>query len=233
MTARYTECYRNLQVRLKEIDLLLGFATAKQRKAPVSSGNEVKALCRGAIVLLCAHLEAYVKELGELALESLHGNNVSREYIASQFFFHLSKDFIQDIRETSDPEKSAEKIFSFLNEEADLWSRGTPFPRPVPVEKFNKGFSNPGFNKIKGYFGRFGYKEFSSEFNLRLRFNSQAVKNAVTHLVDVRNKIAHGDQNETKTPAEIRVLVSEIRVFCKCTDFLFSSWWRKNFCPIR
>ncbi len=233
MTARYTECYINFQVRLEEIGLLLGFAAVKQRSSPVTARHEINALCRGAIVLLCAHLEAYVKELGELALESLHGNSVPRTRIASQFFFHLSKNFIEELRETSDPEKSAEKIFSFLAEEADLWSRDTPFPRPIPIERFNKGFSNPAFSKIRSYFSRFGYLDFNSDLAKRLKSRYVSVTNSVNHLVDTRNKIAHGDQDETKTPAEIRKLVSEVRFFCQSVDFLFSVWWRRNFCPIR
>jgi hypothetical protein len=233
MTSRHTVAYQALKDRLVEVEILLRSAARKERRAPVKSRHEINALCRGSIVLLCAHLEAYIKELGELAIDSLHYKSVSRDKIAPQFFFHISKHFIEELRETGDPEKSAEKIFLFLGSDADLWSRHTPFPRPVPVERFNRGFASPAFSKIQSYFGRFGYGTYGNQLASRLRAHYMATRNMVDHLVDTRNKIAHGDPLATKTPSDVLAMVKIVKNFCLATDFIFSTWWRKNFCPIR
>jgi hypothetical protein len=233
MTDRQTEVFRAFRKRLVEVEILRRSAARKERRSPISCREEINALCRGGIVLLCAHLEAYIKELGELAIESLHQQGVSRESVAPQFFFHISKNFIQELRETADPQKSAEKIFSFLTEDADLWARHSPFPRAIPVERFNKGFSNPAYSKIQAYFGRFGYTEFSSELAARLKAHYAPTKNMVDHLVDTRNKIAHGDPLATKTPSDLLLMIEIITSFCRSADFLFSVWWRKKFCSIR
>ncbi|MGA7776979.1 MAG: MAE_28990/MAE_18760 family HEPN-like nuclease [Paraburkholderia sp.] len=233
MTARYTAAYQALQGRLVEVEILLRSAARKERRSPINSRHEINALCRGAIVLLCAHLEAYVKELGELAIDSLHVNSVPRKKIASQFFFHISKNFIEELRETGDPEKSAEKIFLFLESDADLWSRDAPFPRPVPVDRFNRGFANPAFSKIQSYFGRFGYVVYGNQLAARMRAHYMPTRNMVDHLVDTRNKIAHGDPLATKTPSDVTTMIKIVKDFCRATDFIFSIWWRQHFCPIR
>lgn len=233
MTSRYTDAFQALKGRLVEVEILLRSAARKERRSPVNARHEINALCRGAIVLLCAHLEAYIKELGELAIDSLHVNSVPRERIAPQFFFHVSKHFIEELRETGDPEKSAEKIFLFLGSDADLWSRDTPFPRPVPVDRFNRGFANPAFSKIQSYFSRFGYGAYGSQLAVRLHAHYMPTRNMVDHLVDTRNKIAHGDPLATKTPSDVLAMIKIVKDFCRATDFVFSTWWRKNFCPIR
>lgn len=233
MTSRYTIAYQALKARLIEVEILLRSAAKKERRSPVNSRHEINALCRGSIVLLCAHLEAYIKELGELAIDSLHTNSVTRDKIAPQFFFHISKHFIQELRETGDPEKSAEKIFLFLESDADLWSRDMPFPRPVPVERFNRGFASPAFPKIQSYFSRFGYSTYGNQLAKRLRADYMTTKNMVDHLVDTRNKIAHGDPLATKTPSDVFAMIEIVKNFCRATDFIFSTWWRENFCKIR
>jgi hypothetical protein len=55
----------------------------------------------------------------------------------------------------------------------------------------------------------------------------------VDHLVDTRNKIAHGDPAASKTPGEVATMMSIMRLFCGSTDAVFASWWRTRFCAIR
>jgi len=42
----------------------------------------------------------------------------------------------------------------------------------------------------------------------------------VDHLVDMRNKIAHGDPTATKTPADVKLMVKAIRDYAVATDNL-------------
>lgn len=191
--ARYTSAYSSFFLRLTEVELLRRFAATKEKADPVQLRNEINALCRGAVVLLSAHLEAFVKELGEVALTSIHHKAVSRNNLASQFYYHISKDIISEVKDTSDHGKIAEKIFSFLQSDVIYWDRTGPFPNPLPADRFNDGFSNPAFDKIRAYFNRFGYQDYQRDLAANLQANFNSTKNMVDHLVDTRNKIAHGD----------------------------------------
>lgn len=231
--ARYTSAYSSFVQRLDEIDILLRFSFAKERIDPVGLRNEINALCRGSIVLLSAHLEAFIKELGELALDSMHQKCVPRSAVASRFFYHLSKQIINEIQGASDQDKIADKVFSFIQNDLTYWSKTGPFPYALPTDQFNKGFSNPAYDKIKSYFNRFGYSEYQRDLGYALRAQYPSSINMVDHLVDTRNKIAHGDPAATKTPNEVRDMVTIIRKYCAATDAVFANWWRSNYCSIR
>lgn len=231
--ARYTVAYSEFRNRLSEVDTLRSLALQKERRDPVGDRHAINALCRGSVILLCSHLEAFIKELGELALDSMHARNVPRDNIALPLYYHISKNYIDEVKETSDPEKIAAKIFDFVQNDISYWSRTGPFPQPVSIEKFNAGFSNPGFKKIKAYFNRFGYLDYQRDLASRLQAQFLPTINMVDHLVDTRNKIAHGDPIATKTPSEVKAITLLIQRYCSETDSAFASWWRSNFCSIR
>jgi len=231
--ARYTAAYSSLINRLSEVDLLLSLAARQERLNPIKSRHSINALCRGAIVLLSSHLEGFVKELGELILERLETRGVPRSSLAPQFFFHLSKDILYEIKNTSQPEFIANKVFNMLSRDYDLWSQSGPFPRSLSAELFNQDFSNPAFKKIKAYFNRFGYADYQTDLARILTTNNQATINMVDHLVDVRNKIAHGDTSTAKTPADVAAMVMFVRNFCATTDRSVARWCKTTLCTIR
>jgi len=231
--ARYTSAYSSFISRLDEVEVLRTFAFLKERSDPVGLRGEIRALCRGSIVLLSSHLEAYIKELGELALERLHIKAVPREILSSQFFYHLSKDTIVEIKDTTEPNKCADKIFYFLRNDNLLWDHVGPFPTALPTDRFNMGFSTPSFDKIKAYFNRFGYLNYSRDLASNTRSKFQTTITMVDHLVDIRNKIAHGDKNVTETPKDIKEMIHIIRYYCLVTDDVFSKWFKSQFCSIR
>jgi len=39
----------------------------------------------------------------------------------------------------------------FLQQDGVYWADVDPFPRPLPADRFNKGFSNPKVDKIHAY----------------------------------------------------------------------------------
>lgn len=230
---RYTTAYSSFLSRKKEVELLQKMAFIKERNDPMKQRDEINALCRSALVLLCAHLEAFIKELGEVALDSLHSKCIPRAKLSSRIYYHISKNYIDEVQDASDPDKIGERIFAFINNDLHFWSRIGPFPQPIEVDRFNKGFSNPAYKKIKTYFNRFGYLNYSTDLARVLRSNYQTTINMVDHLVDIRNKIAHGDLTATKTPSELSEITAIIQTYCKSTDSTFAAWWKSNFCSIR
>jgi hypothetical protein len=231
--ARYTTAYSSFISRLDEVEILIRFAAEKEKDSPIDLRHEINALCRGAVVLLSSHLEAYIKELGELALDSLHSRSIARTDISSKFFYHISKSFFEEIQDISDPEKMADRMFSFIDADLPYWSRTGAFPSQIPVDRFNKGFSNPAFSKICAYVGRFGYAEYKRDLARTLGASNQPLTNMVDQLVDMRNKIAHGDPTATKPPADVKLMVKGVHDYAAATDSIFATWWKEKFCAIR
>jgi hypothetical protein len=231
--ARYTSAYISFLARISEVDVLIKFAREKEKSDPFNSAAEINALCRGAIVLLSSHLEAFIKELGDLALTALHEKKISRQKLAPRIFYHISKQYFDELKGTSDPDKLAEKLFAFISNDLSYWAQSGYFPDPIPIELFNKGFSNPAFKKICSYFNRFGFEDYQKHLARKLKANFQTTITMVDHLVDVRNKIAHGDQSATKTPLDVKAMSAFICNYSRITDDVFAAWWKGNFCSIR
>ena len=231
--ARYTQAYSSLSGRLNEVRTLCRLASQTEADDPIRRSGEINALMRGAVVLLSSHIEAFIKELGEVAISSLYAKSVPRDRLPSRFYYHISKGELTAIRSSREPDKVAEKVFEFLDSHhVAYWSRTGSFPRAISAEEFSRGFSNPKVRPICKYFGRFGYTEFRRDLGRTLGATYQITVNAIDHIVDTRNAIAHGER-VSKTPIEVRELLGSARSFCRSTDGLFASWWRARYCAIR
>jgi hypothetical protein len=230
---RYTVAYSSFLTRLSEVETLRDLASDQESIDPIAFSASINALCRGTIVLLSSHVEGFIKELGELTLERVQSRRVARVGIVPQFFYHLSKDKLIELRNASQPETIADKVFEIFGRDIDLWSKIGPFPRVLPAELFNKGFANPAFTKIRAYLNRFGYNTFANDLAALLVANYQPTINMVNHVVELRNKIAHGDTAVTETPADLAEMIRLVRTFCRSTDDVFARWCRASLCTIR
>ncbi len=231
---RFTPVYGEFVDRLDEIILLRSKAAALARtKLAVRHGAEISALCRGSVVLLSSHIEAYIKELGEHTLDAIYDNRVCRSKIALPFFYHLSRGRIENVRSGSQPTMIAEHVRSFVEHDATMWVAQGGFPTPIGAQDFNGGFSNPSFDKVKAYLGRFGYESFRQDFMRRLGRAALPTITGLNQIVDARNSIAHGDPTATKTPAEVKGMIELAKVFCRTVDTLFAEWCSANLCKIR
>ena len=231
--ARYSPAYSSFLLRLDEIGCLNGLATLMERQDPIGQEERINALCRGAVVLLCSHVEAYIKDLGSIGLGAFYSRGVNRSKIAPQMFYHISKGQIKSIRKSNSPEAISARVFEFLENHLEYWSKEDPFSTEIDSENFNRGFSNPGFKKIRRYFHRFGYSDYPEDLKVKLGQDFFTVTTMINHLVNTRNKIAHGDQNALQTPEEIKIMIPIIKVFCRETDVVVGKWWKENFCPLR
>ena len=232
--ARYTKAYSSFVNSVGEVETLCSLARRSELRDPMGRRAEIGALVRGGIVLLSSHVEAYIRELGEAAITSLHAKGVPRKELPSGFFYHVSRELLTSMRDSTDPERIADWMFEFLgSDHVEYWSRCGPFPLPIATEGFSRGFSNPKFDRVCNYFNRFGYSEFRKELGRSLKGSFRITTNSIDHLVDTRNAIAHGNRDERKTALETRDLIASAREFCRSTDVLFASWWRDQYCSIR
>lgn len=174
-----------------------------ERKNATRYAQEINALCRGAIVLLSSHIEGYTKEVGELTLAKIYEQSVCRSKISNIVSYHASHDIISGIKDTSDAEKLALKIVTFVERDLSIWEQTGPHPEPISEDRFNKSFSSPSFQKIASYINRFGYSEFKRDLSRTMKGDYLPAKNLIDHIVDIRNKIAHGDPIMSKTPTDL------------------------------
>lgn len=232
--ARYTAVYSDFVSRLGEVELLRRKAAALERSPrSLLHGPEISALCRASVVLLSSHIEAYIKELGEHTLDTAHRMLVHRSRIAPQFFYYVTREQIENIRDSSQPEVIAKHVQALVDTEILHWQGSGPIHGPISSTNFNAGFSNPKFEKIKAYFGRFGYVDFRRDFMRTLTVRGNAVETSLNAIVDTRNAIAHGDPSATKTPREVKEMQSTAKEFCRTVDDVFSKWCRSSLCKIR
>ena len=199
-------------------------ARAFEREDATKYAQEISALCRGAIVLLSSHIEGYTKEVGELTLAKIYEKSVCRSKISNIVSYHASRDIISEIKDTSDAEKLALKIVNLVERDLSIWEQIGPHPEPISEDRFNKSFSSPSFQKIASYINRFGYSEFKRDLNTKMQGDYLPAKNLIDHIVDVRNKIAHGDPMMSKTPTDLLETIPMVKKFCRSTDELFAAW---------
>ena len=64
---RFTPSYSSLMGRLDEVETLRVMAARFEKADPVGNRDEINALCRASVVMLCSHLEGYIKDLDTLA----------------------------------------------------------------------------------------------------------------------------------------------------------------------
>ena len=230
---RFTTAYSDYIVRTAEVDILVRRATKLERAAPVANTDEIRALCRAATVLLCSHLEGYVKDLGEVTVDRLYGSAVPRDRLGERFFYSISKNHFDEMRDTADPAKLATKMFAFLDQDSHFWSRTGPFPNPVPYDRFSAGFASPSVDKVCAFLGRFGAGNLKKDLMRTLAADWAPVSNMVENVVATRNSIAHGDSLVSKTPGDVAQMLIIVKQFVKAVDGAFGGWCRSNLCPIR
>lgn len=231
---RYTTVYGEFVSRIDEVSLLRRKAAALERSSSsLHKGPEISALCRAAVVLLSSHIEAYVKELGEHTLDSAHQKAVHRSKLAPQFFYYVSRERIENIRTSGQPETIANHVKALIDSDLMHWQGDGAIHGPIASQEFNAGFSNPKFDKVKSYFGRFGYTDFRKDFMRVLQHRGTLIEASLNTIVDTRNSIAHGDPAATNTPAEVKEMESVAKEFCRTVDLVFARWCKSALCSIR
>ena len=232
--ARYTEAYSGFVSRVPEVDALYNLANEHIRSVgPLKSAGIVRVMCRSGVVLLSSHIEGYVDDLAEVILRRIVKNKTPKQNLASRFRYHFTKDLINELRETKDPDKIASKIEALFRRDSDIWCSKSNFEEDLPADRFVSGFSTPRFDQVKLFIARFGYIDYRRDLGTHLRANFRPCINMVDNVVDQRNKIAHGDIVATATPNDLAAMLQLVRMFCRSTDVVVGNWFRSIGCPIR
>lgn len=232
--ARYTEAYSEFVNRLPEVETLCKLAKQHQRIAGPLKGTEVvRPLCRAGVVLLSSHIEGYIEDLSEVILRKVWENGTPKNTLAPKFLYFFSKDLIDEIDNTTNPDRIAAKVQDLFCRDQDIWSSGEKFNEELASDRFVAGFSTPRFDEIRKFIGRFGYSEYRRDMGRHLQARFQPCIKMVDNVVDQRNKIAHGDSVTTATPSDLVDMLELVRLFCRSTDVVVGNWFKTIGCPIR
>jgi RiboL-PSP-HEPN len=231
---RYTAAYQALLQRLSEIEALNRLARRHSVKLGVKQdAATANALCRASIVLLSSHLEGYVENLADVILQRIFQRALSKQKLAPRFLYYFSKDLLDELYDTRDPDKIAMKMKVLFQRDGDIWSTNGAFGAQLPSDRFIADFSNPSFEKIKRFVARFGYNDYTGDLGHLLKANYQPCINMVDNVINQRNKIAHGDAVATATPGDVADMLRLMRQFCRATDDVVCNWFKKTGCLIR
>jgi hypothetical protein len=124
-------------------------------------------------------------------------------------------------------------VFTFLVSESDIWQQSGPLPRPIDSQEFSIGFSNPKFDQIRKFLGRFGYDELRHYMNATHKDDAVLLIANIEQIVDTRNAIAHGESSATRTPKEVESHIVAAKAFCRTVDDGFAGWCKNNLCTLR
>lgn len=231
--SRYTSAYTSFCANIEEVIALRKLALRflnddLQRNSQISNY-----LCRGAVVLLSGHIEAYVKDIGDIFFERCDSSSDFLTIPGNYIAFYLSKDVIDDIKDTSDRGKISQKISTLFRRDHEYWSQTKTFSSSIPSKRFNKGFSTPKYDRIKAYFGRFGYTGYDTHMKSIFRSDFTSFRNSIDLIVDLRNNIAHGNNNTNPTPTEVAEMTDVCKKFIRATDDNFAKWCKLNIFSIR
>ena len=232
--ARYTEAYSGFVTGVGEIRALVRLAKAENRaKGPLGDAPTARALCRAAVVLLCSRIEGYVEDLAEVIVNRVVENGIAKRSLSPRLLYYCSKDVIDDIRDTRDPDKVAGKIATIFERDLDVWCDRESFSEELPLERIVAGFSTPRFKEVRKFIARFGYSDYRGDLASHLRANYLPCINMVDNVVEQRNKIAHGSVAPVGTPRDVKSMLDLVQVFCRTTDVVVGDWFRNLGCPIR
>jgi len=230
---RFTAAYSGFTQRVPEIWALYKLALKASVIHAHTNKNKVSALCRGAVVLLCSHIEGYIEGLGVLALDRIVLKEVKKSSLGGSFPYYFSKDIIDEIRDTGHPQRISNKLRALMDRDSDIWSSAPVFLQTLPSDRFIHGFASPTTKEIKKLFRRFGYTKYLNELGGLLKQVYLPCINMVDQVVDQRNKIAHGDFIVTTTPSDLKSMVDLVHIFCRGTDQVVAAWFTSKGCPIR
>lgn len=194
------------------------------------------ATCRGAVVLLCSHIEGYIEDLCEVVLDRIVSKQSRKNKFPNRFYFQFLKGVILEIKSTEDPDAIISKMIGLYDEHhihLPLQSTAGVFSDPLPLDAFVKGFSNPTFHKICKMLKNFGYEDYRADLQRTLRAEFLVHTNMIDNIIAQRNKIAHGDPHASSSPADIAEMILSVEKFCQSTDDLTAVWFSKNICAIR
>jgi len=234
---RYTAPYTKLVLRLSEINTICNLATRLEKETPIGKWqDEVEAMCRGGVVLLSSHLEGYITDLNSVILTAISNPHIPLNSFPDELIFHQVRDIFEQLKNTNDKTKIGQKFRSLHHREKyffDAIEGIDPSPRLFNNEIAMQSFSTPKPSKIYKFFKRYGYDCLRGDIAKTLKTSMLTHENLVLRTVQIRNDIAHGDDETKETPADLRLRLNSVRLYCRVLDDSVANFFKNKSIIIR
>jgi hypothetical protein len=207
---------RKLAERLSEVELLLSLCSPADvsLKELTAAAPRDSALLRGALVLLCSHLEGYFEDLVSDALAAYQQlaekvGQVPTDIRARQVIGKPER------WSNSDSLRRWEILqecmgHALIQADADLRERA------IDAALHIHGFANPGTGEIESLFKTIGISDVWEQFaTLEADRLVQATTDAI---VNRRNQIAHGNLESTVTRSDVELYITRTRRLAEVMD---------------
>lgn len=198
-----SQARQKLRVRLADIDDILA---AHAAAAGPGRGwkHKVAALNKGALVLLTAHLEAFLEELYAEALAAIVAARIPSSAAPDRLKLTALRGTANDIRSSSDRAKRDDHTLRLLKRAERL---GHPRKRlsagDVDTASVLRDFANPRPESIDWLFSNLGIVGILGRVRWQGK-SSAAVRADLERMVEKRNKIAHGELGANVYKEDVR-----------------------------
>jgi hypothetical protein len=215
-----SRAHARLGQRFGEVRTLLGLCSSPETDPHahrIAAGVDAAPL-RGALVLLCSHLEGFFEDLVEEALLTL---NFHAPDVRSIPLVIRQRQVTAKLRMTPlpDTERDWSGLLECVNHpllrDDDSCSPGT---RNIDSELHVRGFANPGTGEIDKLMASIGATD--SWLAVTAEYGNKGGADTVNAVVNRRNQIAHGNLESSVSRLDVEEYVTVLELVCVLFDGL-------------
>lgn len=203
--------------REKEIFMLLRTISNKlvMKNTPV-----ITPVIRAGIVLLYSHIEGYIEDVVEEAIDFINNSGISSNALPSNLKVAHCMIDITELLNIQDATKREAMLNTLFIKNFPLFSGANLPPAKIDSNCLIKNFSNPSFEKIDKLFKQLGINKIFSTF-YSLGFPPQRVrliKPTLDALAELRHDVAHGNFKQSCSFCDMINYTRTMKLLCKCID---------------
>ncbi|MCH8877946.1 MAG: hypothetical protein IIA89_14195 [Chloroflexi bacterium] len=173
-----------------------------------------RAITRACVVILCSHLEHYLRSLNEEAVEILNGSQIDANSIPLLLRLRHSKIGIDDLADTQWDGRES-KLIEYVKSDGWLW--GDANQGPLDHTKLLRWMKSPKSQAILHLFRLWGFPDIFTTITRASHTRWQFLLKT-DELVDKRNNIAHGQISTEATPLQVAEYIVVVDRICDRAD---------------
>ncbi len=179
---------------MEDIDQLKAAHDAASGSTGPGRRWNTESLNRAAVVLLCAHFEGFLEDLFRESVASMENAHVPSGSVPRVLVMEALS---EDARKLSQSKDMGDRVATLQR----LMNRIRPFvdptrpiqPGEIDTTPITRSLENPTTEKVKALYSHLGFQDILDGVSWRAAGN-QSVRRNINELVDLRNKIAHGER---------------------------------------